>query len=123
MVKELSATDNKMTFLKKSLILYFILLVLFFSLFFVVHAIALTFISIPNVVEINKNKVILADIATINSDEPGIVENIKKVELGKSPSPGEEKALDKNYVILRLKKEAVISLMSEAWASRVTVIL
>ena len=99
--------DKKLIFLKKSVILYFILLILFFSLFFVVHAIAMTLITIPGEVEVCKDVVLLNDIASIQGDNPEIISRVKRVELVHSPKPGEVKTIDKNYIILRLKKEGV----------------
>jgi len=107
MTKSTKVVDKKVIFLKKFLLIYFILLVLFFSLFFVVHAIAKTLITIPQRAEVDKKMVALDDIALIKGDDPEIIEKIRNIELVHSPSPGEEKTLDKNYIILRLKKEGV----------------
>ncbi|MBU1626561.1 flagellar basal body P-ring formation chaperone FlgA [bacterium] len=105
MFKNIKADDKKLIFLKKSIWIYFILLVLFFSLVIVVHALAMTLITIPNKVELNKKIIELADIADFDGDNSEILARMKGVELGLSPSPGEEKTLDRNYIVLRLKKE------------------
>ena len=109
MAKNVKAIDKRTLFLKKSILLYFILLVLFFSLFFVVHAIAMTLITIPDDVKINNKTIFLQDIARIKGDDHELVKRINNVELGHSPSPGKSKTIDRNYIVLRLKKEGIDS--------------
>jgi flagellar basal body P-ring formation protein FlgA len=99
--------DKKTIFLKRAVIFYLFLLILFFSLVFIVHAIAMTIITIPGKVELDKNIIMLEDIANFQGENSDMQDKMKGVELGIAPSPGEEKTIDKNYIILRLKKEGI----------------
>jgi flagellar basal body P-ring formation protein FlgA len=107
MIKDWIESESKLKFLKKSLLIYFILLLIFFSLFFVVHAIALTLITIPREVSVSNKFIELSDIAKIDSDNPEMLKKVKDVELGIAPSPGEKKVIDTSYIVLRMKKEGI----------------
>lgn len=85
------------------------LTVVFLLLFVITSAIGAEngTITIPEVVEVNKQQIRVGDIADLDNIEQQTADTIKNIELGNSPRPGHSRKLSREFVKLKFRNNGI----------------
>jgi len=57
--------------------------------------------------EVNKDAIFLEDISRVTGDDPGLVQKLRGVEMGRSPLPGKSRTIDASHILVRLKQSGI----------------
>lgn len=83
----------------------YLILIIFIIIFFVSANVIAVEIDIPAQVQVRGEQILLGEISQISGENKEIIENIKTIELAKSPLPGYSKKLSRELIRLILKNK------------------
>ena len=86
-----------------------IALLLFFHLGLLVRSSESSIVNINffEKVEIEKDDILLGEVAEIRSEDQGLVKKLRTIVLGKAPLPGKSRSIDEAHVKIRLKQNGI----------------
>ena len=64
-------------------------------------------ITVMEEVEIEKDTVLLGEIADIKGDDRELVQELRAIVMGRAPLPGKSRLMDRDYIKIRLKHERI----------------
>lgn len=96
--------------IQKIIIERFPYLLIFFLLLGIsgqVSAETIATINAPDLVEIEKDRIVLGKIAKIESENPGLNQKLRAIVIGKAPLPGKSCRISRNQIKIRLKQNHI----------------